>query len=159
MLHLKSAVRALLGSRGFSAIVIVTMAVGIAANTAMFSIYDRLVLNPVTIPDPYSLIAIWFNNPQRNTQSPSMSVPRFDGAAGETRSFSSIGLSAFDSFTLTGSGDADADHRAARQRFFLSDPRRGARARTELHRRGGPSQRSRRLHRQPRALADAIRRP
>ena len=91
MLHLKSAVRALLGSRGFSAIVIVTMAAGIAANTAIFSVYDQLVLNPVTIPDPSSLITIWFNNPQRNTQSPNMSIPRYDELRGEVRAFSSIG--------------------------------------------------------------------
>ena len=106
MMHVRTAVRALLRSRGFSAIVIVTMAAGIAANTAIFSVYDQLVLNPVTIPDPSSLITIWFNNPQRNTQSPNISIPRYDELRGEVQSFSSIGLSAFDSFTLTATGDA-----------------------------------------------------
>ena len=53
-----------------------TIAVGIAANTALFSVYDRLVLNPVTIPDPSSLVAIWTNNPQLNLNAPAISWPR-----------------------------------------------------------------------------------
>ncbi len=105
MRNLRVAGRTLRKSAGFTSIVIVTLAVAIGANTAMFSIYDRLVLNPVTLPNPDSLVAIWFNNPQRNTQSPSISVPRFAELRTQTRSFSSMGVSAFDSFTLTGSGD------------------------------------------------------
>ena len=100
-----AAVRALKGNRSFSIVVVLTMAFAIAANTAIFSVYDRLVLRPVTMPDPQSLIAIWFNNPQRNVQTPSISIPRYDELRRHTTSFSSIGLSAFDSFTLTGSGD------------------------------------------------------
>ena len=106
MTNLKLAFRSVRGNPLFSAIVILTMAVAIAANTTIFSIYDRLVLNPVTIPDPASLVAIWFNNPQRNTQTPSISIPRYETLRKEVQSFSSIGLSAFDSFTLTGAGDA-----------------------------------------------------
>ena len=87
------AARGLRKSAGFSAVVILTMAIAIAANTAIFSVYDQLVLHPVSIPDPGSLIAIWFNNPQRNTQSPSMSVPRYDEFRREAQSFSSVALS------------------------------------------------------------------
>src|SRR5829696_9792357 len=106
MSDLRVAWRALSRSAGFTAVVVVTLSVAVAANTAMFSVYDRLVLHPVTIPDPGSLVAIWFNNPQRSTQSPSISVPRYDELRAHAQSFSSIGLSAFDSFTLTGNGDA-----------------------------------------------------
>src|SRR5690242_596252 len=81
------------------------MALGIAANTAMFSVYDQLVLNPVTIPDPASLVAIWFNNPERNVTAANMSVPRYDEMRGRIDAFSSLGLAAFDSFTLTNAGD------------------------------------------------------
>ena len=105
MRNLRVAARTLRNSAGFTSIVVLTLAVAIGANTAMFSIYDRLVLNPVTLPNPDSLVAIWFNNPQRSTQSPSISVPRFEELRTQTQSFSSIGVSAFDSFTLTGSGD------------------------------------------------------
>jgi hypothetical protein len=47
-----AAVRGLWKTPGFSLVAILTIAVGIGANTALFSLYDRLVLNPVTIPDP-----------------------------------------------------------------------------------------------------------
>ena len=100
MSDVKTAFRAMRGHPAFSTIVILTMAVGIAANAAIFSVYDRLVLHPVTIPDPSSLVAIWFNNPQRNTQTPSSSVPRYEELRADVRAFSSIGLSAFDSFLL-----------------------------------------------------------
>lgn len=106
MTALKAAVRALRGNLAFSTVVILTMAVAIAANTAIFSVYDQLVLHPVTIPNPSSLVAIWFNNPQRNTQTPSSSVPRYEEMRGELQSFAALALSSFDSFTLTGSGDA-----------------------------------------------------
>jgi hypothetical protein len=43
------AVRALRRRAGFSIAVVLTMAVAIGANTAIFSVYDRLVLNPVTL--------------------------------------------------------------------------------------------------------------
>jgi len=89
---LETAIRALRGSPGFSAVVVVTMAVAIAANTAIFSVYDRLVLHPVNIPDAGSLVAIWFDNPQRNIQTPSILLTaasivtvevRHSGAVGE----------------------------------------------------------------------------
>src|SRR6185436_17799567 len=103
---LETAIRALRGSPGFSAVVVVTMAVAIAANTAIFSVYDRLVLHPVNIPDARSLVAIWFDDPQRNIQTPSISIPRYDELRAGVHAFSAIGLSAFDCFTLTGAGDA-----------------------------------------------------
>ena len=89
MSDIKTAFRALGGQPAFSTVVILTMAAGIAANAAIFSVYDRLVLHPVTIPDPSSLVAIWFNNPQRNVQTPSSSVPRYEELRAEVRAFSS----------------------------------------------------------------------
>ena len=63
---LRAASRTLRRTPGFTLIAVCTVAIGIAANTTLFSIYDRLVLNPVTIPDPASLVAIVTNNPQLN---------------------------------------------------------------------------------------------
>src|SRR5262249_31750198 len=81
--------------------------VGIGANTALFSVYDRLVLNPVTIPNPASLVAIWVNNPQLNFNAPAISWPRYDDIRLHADAFDSVGLSAFDNFTLTGNGDPE----------------------------------------------------
>src|SRR4029078_12132954 len=105
MTNLKVAARALRRNAGFSIGVALIMAVAIGANTAMFSVYDRLVLHPVSIPDPLSLVAIWFNNPQRHRPTPACSSTRFHELRGRTQSCSSLGLSAFDNFTLTGNGE------------------------------------------------------
>ncbi|MFI5177130.1 MAG: ABC transporter permease [Vicinamibacterales bacterium] len=100
--------RALANTPGFSSVAVLTLAVGIAANAALFSVYDRLVLNPVTVPDPSTLVALWSRNPQVNFNAPALSWPRFAEIERTARSFSSLAISAFDNFTLTG----DADHPA-----------------------------------------------
>jgi putative ABC transport system permease protein len=107
MSDFRNAVRALRSSPGFSIVAILTIAVGIGANSALFSVYDRLVLNPVTLPSPRSLVAIWVNNPQLNLNAPAISWPRYEEVRNEARSFASIGISAFDNFTLTGGGDPE----------------------------------------------------
>jgi predicted permease len=105
--NFKAAIRALRKSPAFSIVAILTMAVGIGANTALFSVYDRLVLHPVTIPRPSSLVAIWTNNPKLNFNAPALSWPRYEDIRSHARSFASIGISAFDNFTLTGNGDPE----------------------------------------------------
>src|SRR5258706_8023533 len=107
MADFRNAVRALRKSPGFTIVAIGTIAIGIGANTALFSVYDRLVLNPVTIPDPASLVAIWTNSPQINLNAPALSWPRYEEIREHQTSFLSVGISAFDTFTLTGNGDPE----------------------------------------------------
>ena len=107
MFDLAHAVRALRKSPGFSLVAILTIGVGIGANTSLFSVYDRLVLSPVTIPNPSTLIAIWTNNPRLNLNAPAISWPRYEEIRDGARGFASVGISAFDNFTLTGNGDPE----------------------------------------------------
>ena len=107
MSDFRAACRALWKTPGFSLVAILTIAIGIGANTALFSVYDLLVLNPVTIPQPSSLVALWTNNPKLAFNAPALSWPRYQEIRAHARSFSSVGLSAFDNFTLTGNGDPE----------------------------------------------------
>ncbi len=107
MSDISKAVRALWKNPGFSIVAVLTIAVGIGANTALFSVYDRLILNPVTIPHPSSLVAIWVSNPTLNFNAPALAWPRYEVIRDQAKSFSSIGISAFDNFTLTGNGDPE----------------------------------------------------
>src|SRR5262245_39860645 len=102
-----AAIRGLWKTPGFSLVAILTIAVGIGANTALFSVYDRLVLNPVTISNPSSLVAIWTNNRQLNFNAPAVAWPRYEEIRARATSFSSIGISAFDNFTLTSNGEPE----------------------------------------------------
>ena len=159
MSDFKAALRALQKSPAFTLVAVVTIAVGIGANTTLFSVYDRLVLNPVTIPQPSSLVAIWTNNPQLNFNAPAMSWPRYEDIRDHARSFSSIGISAFDNFTLTGNGDPEQLNGQRVSAIVPADARHPAGARPQLHRGRRPAERPGGLHHQPRAVADAIRRP
>jgi len=102
MTNFRAGLRSLLNTPGFTAVAVLTLAVGIAANVALFSVYDRLILNPVTLPSRSALVAIWSRNPQLSFNSPSVAWPRFVELQRSARSFSSLAVSAFDNFTLTG---------------------------------------------------------
>jgi len=105
MTSLRSGVRSLLNNPGFSAVAVLTLAVCIASNAAIFSVYDRLVLRPTSAPDPDTLVQIWSNNPQANFFAPALSWPRYQTLSRAAHSFSSMGVSAFDNFTLTAPGE------------------------------------------------------
>ena len=83
------------------------MAIGIGANTALFSVFDRLILRPVSVPQPDRLVALWVNNAALNFNAPALSWPRFEEIRRHATSFSSVADSAFDNFTLTGRGDPE----------------------------------------------------
>ena len=102
---MKHALRSLLKSPGFTLVAVLTIAVGIGANTALFSICDQLVLNPTTLPQPSSLVALWANNPSLNFNAPAVAWPRFEDIRGHATSFAHVSNSAFDNFTLTGNGE------------------------------------------------------
>ena len=102
---LRFALRSLLRTPAFTLVAILTIATGIGANTALFSIYDRLVINPVTLPSPSSLVAIWAVNNAAGFVAPAVSWPRFEEIRRHAHSFSLLADSAFDNFTLTGEGD------------------------------------------------------
>jgi predicted permease len=104
MTSLKSGIRSLANNPGFSAVAICTLAVCIASNAAIFSVYDRLVLHAIAVPTPSSLVAIWTSNPMI-INTPAVSWPRFQAMRRAAGPFSSMGVSAFDNFTLTAPGE------------------------------------------------------
>src|SRR5262245_16400194 len=101
------AVRSLWKHPRFSLVAVLTIAVGIGACSALYSLYDRLILNPSTLPSPSTLVAILNSNPQIGAPTASVSWPRFEFLRDRAQSFASIGLSAFDNFTVTGSGEPE----------------------------------------------------
>jgi predicted permease len=101
---LKFALRTLLKTPGFTAVVILTMAVAIGANTALFSIFNRLILHPIDLPDAGRLVRIWTNNTGRNVVGPVLSVPKFEMFRDAQTSFSDFAAISFNSAVLTRDG-------------------------------------------------------
>ena len=73
---IRFAVRSLLKAPGFTVIAILVMAVGIGANTAVFSVVDTVLLKPLTYPDPQSLVHLMNTGDQGSF--PGANVPKFN---------------------------------------------------------------------------------
>src|SRR6516162_2398755 len=76
---LRYAVRSILTDPAFCAAAILTLALGIGANTAIFSIVERVLLRPLPYKDPTRLVQLW------NTYPPM--VPQGPNSAGDFRDF------------------------------------------------------------------------
>jgi len=76
MPDLRYAARSLLKSPGFTLVAVLTIAVGIGANTALFSTFNTLVLHPQSFPQPDQLVRLWAGNAGVGLNGPAMSWPR-----------------------------------------------------------------------------------
>ncbi len=66
MNDLNFAIRQLGKNPGFTAVAVVTLALGIGANTAIFSVVNAVMLKPLPYPDPGRLVMLWPDNPSLN---------------------------------------------------------------------------------------------
>lgn len=106
-MDLRLAFRSLFKSPGFSLVAILTIAIGIGANTTLFSLFNQLVLNPLTLPEPSSLVQLWARNTSRNFYAPAMSWPRYEEIRDHQSVFASVAVSSFATFNLSGNGDPE----------------------------------------------------
>jgi predicted permease len=77
MNDLRFAFRQLLKHPGFTAVAVLTLALGIGANTAIFSIINGLLLRPLPYPEPGRLVTLWERSPQRGVEQERVSGPDY----------------------------------------------------------------------------------
>ena len=101
MNDLRFAVRQLCKSPGFTAVAVVTLALGIGANTALFSVFKALVLEPLPYPDPLRLVHVWKSGQNLRDTMP-LSGPDYLDLRDQCRSLEEFGLYAPWRFNLGG---------------------------------------------------------
>ena len=107
-LDIRFAFRVLLHNRGFATIAILTLALGIGANTALFSVVNGVLLNPLPFPDPDRLYAIYAKT--STFAQGSISYPNFEDWQRQNHSFAFLGAFRSDDYNLTGSGEPERLH-------------------------------------------------
>jgi putative ABC transport system permease protein len=102
---LRYSFRRLIKSPGFSLIVVVTLGLGIGANSAIFSAVNAILLRPLPYPEPGRLVTINHFYPTLNDLKAPVSVPGFRDYQQRTRSFASMAVESNWNANLTGVGD------------------------------------------------------
>lgn len=97
--------RTLRKSPGFSAIAVITLALGIGANTALFSVVNGVLLNPLPYPHPDRIVRIHESKP--NFDRGSISYPNFRDWRRNNHTFAAFAVSRDTTFSLTGTGEAE----------------------------------------------------
>ena len=116
---IRYAVRGLLKNRAFTAVAVLTLALGIGANAAIFSVVNAVLLKPLKFHDPDRLVIVWeeasFAGFPRNTPAPGNYL---DWKA-QNRSFEDMAAARETSFNLTGDGEPErVAARKVTQNFF-----------------------------------------
>jgi predicted permease len=98
--------RVLRKNPGFALVVVLTLGLGIGANTALFSIVDGVLLNPLPYPNPGELVTVHAGKPNFDTGS--ISYPNFRDWQRDNQTFSALAIHRSYGFILTGTGEAES---------------------------------------------------
>jgi predicted permease len=102
---LRLGMRMLMRTPGFTAVVVLTLAVGIGANVALFSVVNGVLLNPLPFPQPDQLMTLDQSKP--NFENGALTYPNFRDLQKENKTFSAMALSRGFVFSLLGTGEAE----------------------------------------------------
>ncbi len=97
--------RMLAKSPGFAAVAVLTLALGIGANTAIFSVVNVVLLRPLPYANPGRLVLVSESQPKAGSSEEGMSWPAFTELRDHNRSFSAVAGLASHALTLTGRGE------------------------------------------------------
>ena len=106
--------RTLRKNPALAAIVILTLALGIGASTAIFSVVDAVLLRALPYPSPEKIVRVWEQAPDGHSMN--MSDPNFDDFLAQNNTFSSLAAYGFGLTSISGGSEP------VRQHFFQLRP-------------------------------------
>ena len=103
----RHAARSIAKRPAFALVVILTLALGIGANTAIFSVVKSVLFAPLPYPKPDRLVMVWETKPAQGRDRNVVNPQNFFDWQSRSNSFSALGLYTWRTMTLTGGGQPE----------------------------------------------------
>jgi putative ABC transport system permease protein len=97
----------LIKSRGFTFVAVVALALGIGANTAIFSAVNAILLRPLPFDQPDRLVEVWESRPLQKRERTVVSPAEFIAWREQTQAFEHLAAVNYSLFNLTGEGEPE----------------------------------------------------
>lgn len=105
--QLRQVVRRLARTPMFTAIALLTLAISVGANTAIFSVLEGVLLKPLPYPHPEQLVGVWITAPGLDIKKLTLSPSTYFVLRDQSATFQDIALYTEDSVNITGAGEPE----------------------------------------------------
>src|SRR3982750_1961825 len=105
--EIRYGIRSLLKRPGATVVALVTLALGIGVNTAIFSAVDSVLLRPLPLKDPERLVSIWEQTLRVGIQQNEVAPANFFDMRNQSQVFEGIGAYGPQDLNLTGGGEPE----------------------------------------------------
>lgn len=104
---LRYAFRVLIKNPGFTSVAVIALALGIGANSAIFSVVNTVLLRPLPYKDPDQLVMVWEDSSRHGYPRDTPAVANFIDWRDQNQTFAGMSAMAMRSFNLTGEGEPE----------------------------------------------------
>ena len=156
---LRYALRGFARTPGFTAAAVLSLALGIGANTAIFSVASALLLRPLPYADADRLVILWNRSPGLGITEDWFSTAQYFDIARGHSGFEQVAIAIGGNDNLTGRGEPGANRHDSHLVQSAADARRSRRARPAAAGAGRSAQRRQGRAAEPRDLDAPLRRP